>query len=138
MKSIFSCDFIYLLLLFKFLCMYFLFTYFALISKEQWHIKMILILWFKSLIFVTTIMLFLSKSCSPVQFQIVTFNTHTEFSAGIICFFVLFFALNTAQRRAVEDDLGSRNWFRISDTLYSSAFAHTLHGLSEKLLDSLY
>lgn len=87
---------------------------------------MILILQFKSSIFVKTNTVFFFAAL----FQIVTFNTHTQFRAGIIVFFLFSFPLKTAQSRAVEDDLGSPNWFRISDTLYSSAFAHTLHSLS--------
>lgn len=88
---------------------------------------MILILQFKSSIFVKTNSVFFFLQ----PFSRLSPSTHILNSGQESSFFFLFsFPLKTAQSRAVEDDLGSPNWFRISDTLYSSAFAHTLHSLS--------
>lgn len=98
------------------------------LSRSNTRCKMILILQFKSPIFVKTNKMLLFFVFFPQPFSRLSPSTHI-LRAGI-CFFLFSFPLKTAQRRAVEDDLGSPNWFRISDTLYSSAFAHTLHSLS--------
>lgn len=99
------------------------------LSRSNMRCKMILILQFKSPIFVKTNTMFVFFPWSPVpncHLPTHILNSGQESSV----FFLFSFPLKTAQSRAVEDDLGSPNWFRISDTLYSSAFAHTLHSLS--------